>query len=160
MSEYTCPEKGAVDHCIRVDDLTFVLRNSEAVVGSGLIGAGFGGVTEGCKRIQDILENQVFPLSCKGKTKTKAKLIRRRSVEEGMFLEDVVIFVTRALSQGCDELFSYRKPDGCKVALRGRAVREELDLACALDGLQLDLFSSHSLRKGAVTHMRATGATE
>ena len=97
VSEYTCPEKGAVDHCIRVDDLTFVLRNSEAVVGSGLIGAGFGGVTEGCKRIQDILENQVFPLSCKGKTKTKAKLIRRRSVEEGMFLEDIVIFVTKVV---------------------------------------------------------------
>ena len=36
VSEYTVPENGAEDHCIRVDDLTFILPTGEGVVGSSL----------------------------------------------------------------------------------------------------------------------------
>ena len=39
-------------------------------------------------------------------------------------------------------------------------MREELKKTCALNGLPPSYFSSHSLRKGAITQMRALGTSE
>lgn len=36
VSEYTTAENGAENHCIRVDDLTFVLATGEGFVGNAL----------------------------------------------------------------------------------------------------------------------------
>jgi hypothetical protein len=44
--------------------------------------------------------------------------------------------------------------------LTGRSVRDEIKKTCASNVLPPDYFSAHSLRKGAITHMRAQGATE
>lgn len=46
------------------------------------------------------------------------------------------------------------------MCLRAPTVCQELKTQCSLQGLPPDHFSSHSLRKGAITHMRATGASE
>jgi integrase len=44
--------------------------------------------------------------------------------------------------------------------LTGRTIREELKKICEINNLPSACFSSHSLRKGVITHMRAQGATE
>jgi hypothetical protein len=56
-------------------------------------------------------------------------------------------------------LFSYRKANGDRVCLTGRAVREEVKSTCALYGLDPECFSSHSLRKGGITHMGSLGSS-
>jgi hypothetical protein len=157
ISEYTLPEPGAQDHCIRTDDLSFTVQtpsHTKNIVGSELSlkdSAGGG---------QKIVECRVLAASSKGKVVVKAKLIGRRSPEEAQFLDDVADFVMHSAASGTDELLSFRKSDGRKVALRGRGVRDELKKTCHIHGLPPTYFSSHSLRKGAITHMRSQGATE
>jgi hypothetical protein len=152
ISEYTCPEPGGEDHCIRLDDLTFVLANGTSITGSGLRteGLAFG----------DVVECRALAASSKGKAVVKAKVLGRRSPEETEYLEDMMLFISRSRSKGSDELFSYRKADGRKFVLRARTVRQEIKAEAVSAGLPPDLFSSHSLRKGSITHMRATGASE
>jgi integrase len=57
-------------------------------------------------------------------------------------------------------VFSFRKLEGTEVPLRSRTIRDELKKTFEINGLLPAYFSSHSLRKGAITHMRAAGATE
>ena len=57
-------------------------------------------------------------------------------------------------------MLSCRRPNGSRFALRLRSVRDELKRTCERNGLPSTYFSSHSLRKGANTHMRALGASE
>ena len=57
-------------------------------------------------------------------------------------------------------MFSYRCEASTHVKLRSRDVREALKSACEENGLDPEYFSSHSLRKGAITEMRSLGASE
>lgn len=158
ISEYTRAERGASDHCVRLDDLTFIVEGGgkvETVAGSGL--GKNASLLAGWSRV---MECRVLSASAKGKVLVKPKVIGRRSPEESQFLDDLLEFVMRSGAHGRDELFSHIQADGKKVALRGKSIREELKKACALHGLPPSYFSSHSLRKGAVTHMRAAGAPE
>ena len=68
--------------------------------------------------------------------------------------------MSRSGTKGMEELLSYRQRGGRRIMLSGSAVREELKNTCRQHGLPPDLFSSHSLRKGTITHMRARGTTE
>lgn len=170
VSEYTTPENGAEDHCIRIDDLTFVMVTGEGIVGSALAAKLTLGHNEVADHITSnpnqaapwasITECRALAASSKGKRVTKAKLIARRSAIESQFLDDLARFVILSGSRSGDELFSFRKEGGAKLCLRARTVRQELKNQCSLQGLPPDHFSSHSLRKGAITHMRATGASE
>jgi hypothetical protein len=45
------------------------------------------------------------------------------------------------------------------VVLTGRSVRDEIKSTCASHGLDEKYFSAHSLRKGAITHMRSQGTS-
>ena len=90
----------------------------------------------------------------------KPKLIGRRSPEESEFLDDLAAWVTYNGTAGKDEAFSYRKEDGNMVYLTGRKVRDGIKKICTSNGLLPDFFSAHSLRKGAITHMRVQGAIE
>lgn len=159
VSEYTGAENGASDHCIRLDDLTFVLQAGEGVAGSALA-AHFLLSPNETAPWTSVTECRALSASSKGKAVTKAKLIARRSTIESQFLDDLVRFVTLSGAVSGDELFSFRKEGRVKTVLRARTVRQELKAQCALQGLPPDHFSSHSLRKGAITHMRATGASE
>ena len=82
------------------------------------------------------------------------------NVGEAQFLDDLTQFVSLSCSLPGDELFSYRTADGPKVILRAKTVRQELKTQCTLAGLPPDISSPHSLRKGAITHIGATGASE
>jgi hypothetical protein len=90
----------------------------------------------------------------------RAKLIGRRSDDESRFLSELVTFIVRSGTRGSDELFSIRSAGGAKTSLSGRTVRDHIKDTCRRLGLPPSHFSSHSLRKGAVTHMRANGVSE
>ena len=162
VSEYTLPEPRAVDHCIRLDDLTFHYDTAEGVrccVGS-VLAVRLLGVTDDSPLIRDVQDCRVQAASSKGKRVVKAKLIGRRSPDESQFLSELVMFLARSKNRGSDELFSIRNATGEKIALTGRAVRDQIKDTCRRLGLPPNYFSSHSLRKGSVTHMRATGVSE
>ena len=118
------------------------------------------GAADDSALIRDVLECRVQGASSKGKRVVKAKLIGRRSPDESQFLSELVTFIARSGALGMDELFSIRALTGPKVALTGRTVRDQIKDTCRRLGLPPNFFSSHSLRKGAITHMRANGASE
>jgi hypothetical protein len=160
IGEYTHCERGNQNHCARKDDFTFVVEvrgSTQNVMGSGLAALRLEDSVDG--RL-GVLECRVKTVSSKGKVVVKPKLIGRRSPEESEFLDDLTAWMTFNGTSGQDEAFSYRKTDGSLVHLTGRAVREEIKKTCTNNGLPPDYFSAHSLRKGAITHMRAQGATE
>ena len=160
ISEYTKAEQGRQDHCVRLDDLTFGLRTGGSVRGSGLLCVLAGDSPEGAVQIGDVTECNIRTVTTKGKEVAKSKLISRSSEEESRFLEDLITFIIKSGIHGADELFSYRAPGRDKVVLRARTVRDELKRECELHGLPANYFSSHSFRKGGVTHMSTAGTSE
>ena len=160
VGEFTYGENGGTDHCIRTDDLSFAIETpleSRSVVGSELADLPQVRAGEGYSQI---VQCRVLGASTKGKATVKAKLIGRRSPEESEFMDDLIDFIVHARSKGDEELFSFRKEDGSRTVLKARTVREELKDTCRKNGLPPNYFSAHSLRKGAITHMRALGASE
>jgi hypothetical protein len=107
-----------------------------------------------------IIECQVRTVSSKGKLTVKDKLIGRRSPEESNFLDDIIAFIVHSGARGDEELLSCESPNGVRIALSSRAVRDELKTTVRDEGLPDLYFSAHSLWKGAITHMRALGASE
>ena len=162
ISEYTVPEPRAEDHCIRLDDLTFYSHSTDGVIGrvGSALAEELRGASDDSTLILDITECRVVGASSKGKRVVKAKLIGRRSLDESKFLSELALFVTRSGALGIDELFSVRNAAGAKISLTGRMVRDQIKETCRRLGLPPNYFSSHSLRKGAVTHMRANGVSE
>lgn len=158
VSEYTKAEPGAQDYCVRVDDLTFIMRVGESVVGSQLVALLKGSLTERAPMIENIVDCRV--LAASSKIVVKPKLISRMSTDESQFIEDLVEFMTMSGALGEDELFNYWNGAGKKIVLRSRTIREDLKEECRAHGLPPNFFSSHSYRKGAVSHMRAAGASE
>ena len=160
VSEYTRPEPGNEDHCVRTDDLSFTIETdgiARSVVGSALAKLG---LVRGVKGPTLVLECRVLAASSKGKIPVKPKYLGRRSPAESPFLDDLTEFMVRSGTLGTEELLSYRQHGGCRITLSGSAVREELKNTCRQHGLPPDFFSSHSLRKGTISHMRAQGTTE
>jgi hypothetical protein len=86
--------------------------------------------------------------------------IGRQEVSGGDILPNIVMFVVHSGAKGDEELLSCFRPDGSRLVLSSRAVRDELKTTVKDEGLPELYFSSHSLRKGAITHMRALGASE
>lgn len=162
VSEYTRAEPGATDHCVRLDDITFYRSMPDGVVNctGGTLAEVLRGAEENSPLIKEVIECHVLAASSKGKVVVKAKLIARRSEEESQFLDDLLLFISRSGALGSDELFSLRTDGKEKTVLSGRTVREEIKETCRLRNLPPNYFSSHSLRKGAITHMRSLGSTE
>ena len=124
-------ENGASDHCIRLDDLTFVLQAGEGVAGSALAAHFLLGPNETAPWTS-VTECRALSASSKGKAVTKAKLIASHSTFESQFLDDLARFVTLSGAVSGDELFSFRKAGRVKTVLRARTVRQELKAQCAL----------------------------
>lgn len=160
VSEYTHCELGSQDHCARVNDLTFTVEVAgvtEYIAGSGLVELQLADSFDGR---MSITECMVRTVTSKGKVVVKPKHMSRRSPEEAEFIDDLASWIIHSGTTGKEEVFSYRKSDGHLVAMTGRTVRDELKKTCESNGLPPAYFSSHSLRKGAITHMRAQGASE
>ena len=90
----------------------------------------------------------------------KDKLVGRRSLEETAFLNDFVMFVVHSGAKGDEELLSCVRPDGSGLVLSCMAVCDLLKTTVKNERLPELYFSSHSLRKGPITHMRTLGASE
>jgi hypothetical protein len=151
---------GGSDHCVRTDDMTFTIESGAQVAnvsGSGLTALGLHFSAEGMSQITAC---RVRTVSSKGKLTVKDKLVGRRSTEESIFLDDIIMFIAHSGARGDEELLSCDRPDGKRLALSSRAVRDMLKTTVREEGLPELYFSSHSLRKGAITHMRALGASE
>ena len=100
----------------------------------------------------------------KQKAPVKANVVGRRSAEEAQFLDDLVTFVVFSRVKPTDELFcrylarkNSNKLD--RKTLWGKMVRNAVKRICKDAGLPPNYFSSHSLRKGATTQMRAMGVS-
>jgi hypothetical protein len=157
VSEYTKPEPGGTDHCVRTDDLTFTIECEGRVAniaGSGLAALSLHASAAG---VLQITECRVRTVSSKRKVTEKDELVGRRSPEEITFLDDIVMSVLHSGARGDEELM---RSNGSRLVLSTRAVRDELKATVKEEGLPELYFSPHSLRKGAITHMRALGASE
>ena len=55
ISEYTRPEQGNPDHCVRVDRLTITLNVTESVRAPGLFPLLAGDTPEGAVKLEDVL---------------------------------------------------------------------------------------------------------
>ena len=156
LSEYTKPERGQTDHCVRTDDLSFAGKSpaGDSAEGSALVDLPLAIAGEGYKNVSFCF---VRGVTTKSKITVKAKALSRRSPEESLFMDDLIQFIIHAKALGSEELLSFRKANGDRVVLSGRSVRDEVKSTCKTFGLDPEYFSSHSLRKGAVTHMGAQG---
>jgi hypothetical protein len=150
VSEYTKPEPGGSGHCARMDDATFTIESGGQVANVSGSGLGLHLSAEG---MGQITECRVRAVSSKGKLNVKDKLVGRRSTEESIFLDDIIMFIAHSGARSDEELLSCYRPDGKRMALSSRAVQDELKTTVREEGLPESCFSSHSLRKGAITHM-------
>lgn len=160
VGEYTHHESRNTDHCARVNDFTFTVESegsTKNIPGSELV---LLNLTDSVSGRRPVLECRVKTVTSKSKTVVKPKLIGRRSPEEAAFLDDLATWLIHSGTEGTDEAFSFRKQDGTTAVLTGRTIRDELKRTCESNNLPASFFSSHSLRKGAITHMRAQGTTE
>lgn len=160
VSEYTTPEPESVDHCVRLNDLIFVAvfpSGTRSLYSSELAGLGVAGGVAGRP---NVAECRATGATAKGKALIKPKIVRRRSLEESRFLDDLIDFLVHSGSTSKDERFSYRCEGCTHVKLRAKDVRQALKNACEENDLDPNYFSSHSLRKGAITEMRCLGASE
>jgi hypothetical protein len=143
-----------------VDDFTFTVKTAEGdrnIQGSGL---GAFKLKDSVLGRQPILECWVRTVISKGKVVVKPKVLCRRSPEEATFLDDISAWISHSGTAGSDEVFSFRRGDGTLSMLSGRTIRDELKRTCEANDLPASYFSSHSLRKGGITHMRAQESTE
>lgn len=91
------------------------------------------------------------------------KTIGRRSDEEEEFLLDLYQWLAFSGTKGGDELFSRwaRRKNGkvSKLLCRSKMVTGAIKDAVAREGMDPGFFSFHSLRKAAVTQMKALGVS-
>jgi hypothetical protein len=140
-----------------VDDLTFILvgvGDPRPISGGNLASLGLAETAEG---LSVISEWRVLGTSCKTNVPVNPKSMSRLSTEAVQFLAEIAMFLIKSGSAGDEELLPQTGPE---FPLRSRTIRDELKKTCELHGLPPAHFSSHSLRKGAITHMRAAGAAE
>ena len=165
VSEYTSHEVDAEDHCVRCRDLIFTVAGeleNFRVVGGGTF---FQEIRIGTSLTSSVTGFQVQTSSQKTGEPVKAKVIGRRSPEEAQFLDDLVAFIAFSGVKPTDELFcrylTRKNSDQVdRKTLSGRMIRDAVKGICTDAGLPPDHFSSHSLRKGATTHMKAMGVSE
>jgi hypothetical protein len=90
VSEFTKGEKKGTDRCVRTDDITFAVEAPTrhfSIVGSALADLTPAQAGEGFKNIS---ECRVRGVTTKGKITLKTKQVGRRSVEESLFLDDLI----------------------------------------------------------------------
>lgn len=102
VSEYTRPEPGSTDHCVRLDDLTFyrTTRGGAMNCTGSAIAMASSGVEDSRPAIKEVIQCHVLAASCKGNVVVNAKLIGRRSEEETQFLYDLLVFISRSGALG------------------------------------------------------------
>lgn len=156
VSEYTAAEGSAEDHCVRAGDLLFGFTSFTARGGDEYFRRVTEGITESCTAIGC----WVRPSTNKTGEAVATKLIGRRHAGESQHLDDLIEWVTKSQVKPEDELFSRYAIVRGRLSLkrmRPRAIRESVKAICEEAELNPRHFSSHSIRKAALSHMRALG---
>jgi hypothetical protein len=155
---------GAEDHTMKCEDV--VLHLTTPIMHDGVPHFSVRGGTPMVRELVDpcnVRMMEICALTHKPGVINATKEIKRDSEEEEEFLEDLVDFMKHSGATSQEPLFSRRtpSPNGTvrhKVC-RARMVTEALKAEVTRQGLDPTLFSFHSLRKGAVTHMKALGVS-
>lgn len=85
ISEYTAPEGGAQDHCVRAHNLKFFIKTGKGEQNSSRGSSTIKLILDRDGGLQTVMECSVLAASSKGKEVTKPKVIGRRSVKEEQF---------------------------------------------------------------------------
>ena len=165
VCEYTSAEPNAEDHCVRLWQLTFIIKAPGR-------GPEQERVVNGARLAQEISEHpshtvvacEVEASSHKGGALSKKKGILRRSAQESQWLDDLVLWFSKVNLEAEDQIFTrYKaKTTGGKVfkrRLSAEMIRKGTKDMATVAGLPTGPFSSHSLRKGGMTQMRGLGAS-
>lgn len=163
VSECTAAEKGAQDHNIRACQVVFRLRN--AVTEDGTL---VHSVRGGSRASRSLIASNVICCEVEASShkvgdlsKKKMKVIGRRSESENQWCDDMVEWITRSGVKAQDPLFCrYATKQGyreTRLQCTAKMAREALKAGVVRAGLDPNLFSFHSLRKGGLTHMSAKG---
>jgi hypothetical protein len=165
VSEYTAPEKGGEDHCVRARDLSFHVLMDSGEIRTVKGGDDFFTEARGLQGTRGYIQAcWVGGGTQKTSVPVKAKCIGRRTPEESQFLDDLVEWIIRSGISEASNLFSRRVTlhRTGRVSLKNLSasmVREQIKATARKHGLNEDYFSTHSLRKAAITHMRAKGVS-
>ncbi len=153
---------GAEDHTTLCEDV--VIHMMVPVIHEGTTQLSLRG---GSAAVTDLVDPsnvrmiEICALTHKPGVINTTKEIRRGSEEEEGLLEDLVSFMKHSGATSREPLFSRRaaSPNGTvrQKVCRPREVTEALKAEVMRQGLDPTLFSFHSLRKGAVTLMKALG---
>ena len=140
VGEYTAPETGGQDHCVRAGDLEFELVCGRRTREGQLLPPS-----------TSMLRCWVRAASQKTGSLLTMKLIGKRTPEEGPFLDDLVCWVTHSQVTGTDRLFSRYIQLKCgrrsKKELSARMIRDQIKETCVIQNLPAEHFSSHSPAK-------------
>ena len=167
VGEYTLVKVKDSDHCIRANEVTFVLVRSLVVEGRS-VGSVFGGSPlMALVEFGNVEYCLVGATSHKGGSLTKKKFIGKSTPEEDESLWRLWGWMRCSGVRPDDELFtrysSNSKRRGAKVTRKVLCRSAEVAaIKQAADelGFDKDYFSSHSLRKGGRSDMSGAGVSE
>jgi hypothetical protein len=155
---------GGEDHTIKCEDV--VLYLTVMVIQEGVNRHSVRGGTDTVRDLvspDNVRMIEMCALTHKPGVINTTKEIKRDSKEEEEFLEDLVRFMNQCEATSKEPLFRSRAPAANGVirlkVCRPRMVTEALKAEVTRQGLDPTLLSFHSLRKGAVTHMKALGVS-
>jgi hypothetical protein len=155
---------GAEEHTIKCEDVVVHLVSPVAYEGESRYSLR-GGTMAFSHSVDpaNVRMVEICALTHKPGVINTTKQIKRSSEEEEEFLEDLISFMKWSGATSQEPLFSRRATAANgKVRhkiCRARMVTEALKAEVTRQGLDPTLFSFHSLRKGAVTLMKALGVS-
>ena len=155
--------KGA-DHCIRAGQLIFFVKDPKSNEECRLKGG--PDMTKFLKRLDVDLSmvSSVDMTYVTSKTSRKVrslvdnqKTLSRRTQEESMVLDDLLLWFLHSQVQEADELLTRYSVTGSRKVVIRKDVRTAIKLAVSGAGLPAKNFSTKSLRSGFGTHVTANG---
>jgi hypothetical protein len=155
---------GGEDHTIKCEDV--VMHFTVMVIQEGVNRHSVRGGTDTVRDLvspDNVRMIEICALTHKSGVINTTKEIKRDSEEEEELLEDLVRFMKPSGATSKEPLFSRRASAANGVirlkVCKPRMITEAIKAEVTRQGLDPTLFSFHSLRKGAVTHMKALGVS-
>ena len=156
------------DHCIRARTVCFTVRDpvtkGERNLTAGPVLAEF--LSRRDVKITDVLSARIQYITSKMVKKVRkevqsVKIVERRTVEEGIFLEDLAMWAWKSGVKEDDEFLTrYNPENGLRKVVIRKDVRYLIKAVSTKWGLPEKYFSTKSLRSGCATHLKANGVSD
>jgi hypothetical protein len=168
VGEYTSSKKGDADHCIRANELTFVLVRPLNANGRTVSSVTGGSTLMAMVEFANVEYCLVGATSHKGGSLLKKKFIGKTTVEEDRSLFRLWQWIKCSGVRPEDGLFTRysgdpRRKRGLQISrkvLCRSAVAAAVKKAADELGFDKNYFSTHSLRKGGRSDMSSAGVSE